>query len=240
MVAAFVCPMVLAYGAGAGPGWWLGLMPALGLLALLVLDLRRGPSLAIAGGSEEETGRLPRDFWVAWAFLVAAIGVEFSIVFWAATLVERQATTTVAEAAAIAAAFLGGMFLGRLALSSGVGRRWRTPAMVSGGLAVAAAGAALAWVSTSPTLSTVALLLAGLGVAVLYPLGVAAAIAAAPGRLAQAGNRLTLASGLAILVAPLALGAVADATGVVAGWTLVLVLAGVAFVPVAVLARTQG
>ena len=61
------------------------------------------------------------------------------------------------------------------------------------------------------------------------PLGVAAALAGAPGQLALAGNRLTLASGLAILLAPLALGAIADATGVIAGWGLVLGLVAVAF-----------
>jgi hypothetical protein len=60
---------------------------------------------------------------------------------------------------------------------------------------------------------------------VLYPVGVAAALAVAPRQLAAAGARVTLASGVAILVAPLALGAIADLTGVVAGWALVLALA---------------
>jgi hypothetical protein len=60
---------------------------------------------------------------------------------------------------------------------------------------------------------------------VLYPIGIAAALAVAPGQLAAAGARLTLASGVAVLVAPLALGAIADLTSVVAGWALVLGLA---------------
>ena len=64
--------------------------------------------------------------------------------------------------------------------------------------------------------------------AILYPLGVAAALAGAPEQLALAGNRLTMASGLAILLAPLALGAIADATGVIAGWGLVVGLVAVA------------
>ena len=62
----------------------------------------------------------------------------------------------------------------------------------------------------------------------LYPLGVAAALAAAPGRLTLAGTRLTLASGAAILVAPFALGAAADAAGVPVAWGLVVVLSLVA------------
>jgi len=89
-------------------------------------------------------------------------------------------------------------------------------------------GAGVVWVSTAAILSGAALFLAGVGVAILYPLGVAAALAGAPEQLGLAGNRLTMASGLAILLAPLALGAIADATGVIAGWGLVLGLVAVA------------
>jgi hypothetical protein len=81
---------------------------------------------------------------------------------------------------------------------------------------------------------------AGLGVAGLYPLGVAAALAAAPGRLAAAGARLTLASGTAVLVAPLALGLAADAAGVEIAWGLVIALAVTAFTLVLALPATGG
>ena len=93
----------------------------------------------------------------------------------------------------------------------------------------------IAWVSTSAPLSGAALFIAGLGVAGLYPLGVAAALGAAPGRLTLAGTRLTLATGTAILVAPFALGVAADAAGVPVAWGLVVVLSLVALGLVAVL-----
>ena len=228
MTAAFAGPVVVAAGASFGPGWWFGLLPALGLFGVVAFDLRSRRHL-VEAASPAAGGGLPRSYWLAWAFLVAAVSIEFSIVFWGATLVERRAGVTIPEATAIGALFLAGMFLGRLALSMGLGAGHDTRRSAAAALALAAVGASLAWVSTSSVLSGLALFIAGLGVASLYPLGIAAALSGVPpGRLTLAGNRLTLASGLAILVAPLALGAIADATGVVAGWALVLCLVAIA------------
>lgn len=229
MIAAFVGPVVVAAGASVGPGWWFGLVPALGLLGIVAVDLRSRRRVVAAGPARLDSEGLPRSYWLAWAFLVAAISVEFSFVFWGATLVERRAQVTIPEATAIGALFLGGMFVGRLGLSLGIGAGHDTRRNAAVGLVLAAVGASLVWVSTAAAVSGIALFIAGLGVATLYPLGVGAALAGAPGQLALAGNRLTLATGVAILVAPLALGAIADATGVVAGWGLVLGLVAVGF-----------
>jgi MFS family permease len=229
MIAAFVGPVIVAAGASVGPGWWFGLVPALGLLVLVALDLRSRRHLVATAPPDTDHDHLPRAYWLAWAFLVAAISVEFSIVFWGATLVERRTHVPIPQATAIGALFLGGMFAGRLGLSVGVGAGHDIRRNAATGLVLAGVGSGVAWVSTAPILSGLALFLAGVGVAILYPLGVAAALAGAPGQLALAGNRLTLASGLAILLAPLALGAIADATGVIAGWGLVLGLVAVAF-----------
>ena len=228
MIAAFVGPVIVAAGASIGPGWWFGLLPALGLLGVVALDLRSRRN-AMTAPTDTDRDPLPRAYWLAWAFLVAAISVEFSIVFWGATLVERRTHVSTPEATAIGALFLGGMFAGRLGLSVGIGAGHEIRRNAAAGLVLAGLGAGVAWVSTAPILSGFGLFLAGVGVAILYPLGVAAALAGTPGQLALAGNRLTLASGLAILLAPLALGAIADATGVIAGWGLVLGLVAVAF-----------
>jgi hypothetical protein len=229
MIAAFVGPVIVAAGASIGPGWWFGLLPALGLLGVVALDLRSRRNAAAATAGDTDRDPLPRAYWLAWAFLVAAISVEFSIVFWGATLVERRTNVPTPEATAIGALFLGGMFAGRLGLSVGIGAGHDIRRNAAAGLVLAGVGAGVAWVSTASILSGFGLFLAGVGVAILYPLGVAAALAGAPGQLALAGNRLTLASGLAILLAPLALGAIADATGVIAGWGLVLGLVADAF-----------
>jgi MFS family permease len=234
MVSAFVCPVVLAAAFGTGLPWGLGLAPALGLLVIVGLDLRAGPRLVRASGTSDSTP-LPKGFWLAWAFLVAVIAVEFSIVFWGATLIERQTGVETAVATLLGALFLGGMFVGRLGQSMGLGTAGDIRRSAAIGLVLAGTGSGIAWVSTLPLVSGAALFVAGLGVAGLYPLGIAAALAAAPGRLTLAGTRLTLASGVAILVAPLALGAAADAAGVPVAWGLVVALSLVALGLVTVL-----
>ena len=227
MVTAFLCPVLLAFASGSGLHWGLGLLPALGLLAIVGLDLRSGPRLVRASGTSDRA-RLPPAFWLAWTFLVSVIALEFSIVFWGATLVERQTGVATEVATLLGGLFLGGMFVGRLGQSIGLGTAGDIRRSAAIGIALAATGATMAWVSMSPPVSGAAFFLAGLGVAGLYPLGVAAALATAPGRLTLAGTRLTLASGTAILVAPFALGALADAAGVPVAWGLVVVLSLVA------------
>ncbi len=232
MVSAFVCPVVLSAAALARLPWGLGLAPALVLLSIVGADLRAGARLAQASEGSA-TGRLPRTYWLAWAFLVAAIAVEFSIVFWGATLVQRRTGVDTPVAILLGGLFLAGMFVGRSVQSFGLGTGGdlRRPAAI--GVGLAALGASLAWISTVPVLSGAALFVAGLGVAGLYPLGVASALAAAPGQLTLAGTRLTLASGTAILAAPVALGVAADATSVPVAWGLVVGLALVALALVA-------
>ena len=234
MVSAFVCPVVLATASGSGLPWGLGLVPALGLLVIVGLDLRAGPRL-VRASAIHDGARLPSGFWLAWVFLVSVIAVEFSIVFWGATLIQRLTGVTTEVATLLGALFLGGMFVGRLGQSLGLGTGGDIRRSAAIGIVLAGTGAAIAWVSTSAPLSGAALFVAGLGVAGLYPLGVAAALAAAPGRLTLAGSRLTLASGTAILVAPFALGAAADAAGVPVAWGLVIALSLVALSLVAVL-----
>jgi MFS family permease len=225
MVAAFIGPLAVATAVTNALPWGLGLAPAFGLLVLVAVDLRAGARVAATAEVGDVRGRLPSGYWLSWAFLVAAVAIEFSIVFWGATLIQRRTGVETATATALGGLFLGGMFVGRLVLSLGLGTGGdiRRPAAI--GVVLAIAGASIAWTSTASALSAGGLFVAGLGVAGLYPLGVAAALATTPDQPALAATRLTLASGLAVLVAPLALGAVADVLGVVAGWGLVVAFA---------------
>lgn len=220
MVAGLTCPLAIAACAAAGLPWGLGLLPALVPLAIAGLDLGGAGAAEAAAANGDD--RLPRGFWVAWGLAAAAVAMEFSFIFWGSTLVGLRTGVATPTATALAGLFVGGMLAGRFvqALGIGTGGDPRRPALV--GVALAVAGAIGAWSSTVPLVSGAAFVVAGLGVGGLYPLAAAAALAAAPGRLAVAGPRLTLASGLAIMAAPLLLGALTDATGVLAGWWVVL------------------
>jgi MFS family permease len=230
MVAAFVCPLAIATAVTDDLPWGTGLFPAFGLMVVVALDLRAGARFDARAEVAAIHGRLPSAYWLVWAFVVAAVAVEFSIVFWGATLIQRRTGVETPAATLLGGLFLAGMFTGRLgqSLGLGTGGDLRRPAAV--GVVLAISGASVAWFSTVAAISAAGLFMAGLGVAGLYPLGVAAALATVPGQPSFAGTRLTLASGLAILIAPLALGAVADAMGVIVGWGLVVGFALIALV----------
>jgi hypothetical protein len=96
---------------------------------------------------------------------LSVIAIEFSIVFWGATLIQRQTGVSTEAATLLAALFLGGMFVGRLAQSAGVGTTGDVRRAAAIGVVLAGTGAAIAWVSTSAPVSGAALFIAGLGVA---------------------------------------------------------------------------
>lgn len=219
MVGPFVVPLIIALGLATGIGWQLVFLPALVLLAMSLRDaLRHGIPMAQRAVA---AGRLPRAYWLAWALLVTVIGVEFAVVFWAATLVERQTDASIGDAALAAGGFFAGMLLGRIALSVPAVGRIRPRLLMRGGLGLALAGTLVVWSAQTPVISGLGLVLAGLGVAGQYPLGSALALAAGQSAPGAAAARLTLASGTAILASPLLLGAVADVVGVAQAWVLV-------------------
>jgi len=93
--------------------------------------------------------------------------------------------------------------------------------MMRVGLVAALLGSLLAWAAQDVVSAGLGIYLGGLGTGFLYPLGVALALALAPGLQDRGSARLVLASGVAILVAPFMLGLAADAAGVSIAWLLV-------------------
>ncbi len=146
MVASLSVPLVIGLGENSGVGWQLAFVPA-GVLILLGLGMTRGrrdatPEVTVL------VGRLPGRYWLAWWLLVLVVSVEFSIVFWASTLVERQVGISLGDATLVATMFYAGMGTARVALSfhlvSGHDPLW----LIRGSLAVALLGSLLAWSSS--------------------------------------------------------------------------------------------
>ncbi len=103
--------------------------------------------------------------------------------------------------------------------------------LVVAGLAVAAAGVAVQAASTAPVAALVGLVLLGLGVAGLFPLALALAVAAAPARTVEVSGRCVVAGSAAVLLGPLVVGQLADVVGLRSALgvlPLVLLGAGVA------------
>jgi MFS family permease len=234
MVTALAIPVAVGATTVAGVGWRpLFLVPVAALAALTVIASRqaRAPGGAVEGRRAD--GTVPAPFWRAWTFVLLGVAIEFSVLFWASTLVATRTGLPLPEAVSLGAFFLVGILGGRLAISSGVAGRVASSRLLVAGLGLAVAGAFLVWVATDVPLAAAALVLVGIGTGMFYPIGVTVAMAQAPDAPVVASTRLQLATGTAVLTAPLALGVIADAVGVVSGWLLVPLLAAAA---VAVLA----
>ncbi len=219
MIAVISVPIAISIGESSGLGWQLALVVAVVLIAagLWASRARREVSAQVA----TEVGRLHGRFWLAWWLIVLAVSVEFSIVFWASTLVERQVGISLGNATLVAASFYAGMATTRVGLSLHLVGGRDPIRLMRIGLAVALLGSLLAWGAHGVALAGLGIYLGGLGTGLLYPLGVSVALALAPGLQDRASARLILASGIAILVAPFLLGLSAEMSGVSMAWLLV-------------------
>ena len=121
-------------------------------------------------------------------------------------------------------AFYVGILVGRLAGAGLTVRPGRSVALVWASLALTAAGFVVFWLAGHPVLGIVGLLVAGIGVANLYPLSLALTLEAAPGRTDAANAVIQLIGGLAVVVAPFLLGALADHSGLHTAFAVELVL----------------
>ena len=218
-VSQLVVPLAIGLGIAISFGWQFVVVPVLALMVLLFVRSRPAEAAIHAAGSMN--GRLPRAYWLPWMLTVSVIGLEFGVIVWGSTLVERQTGVTLADATLTISAFVGGLILARVLLSlPGLGRL--DPIL---GIRVAVVLTIVAvmvpWLSSSYEISAVGMLVAGFGIGMLYPLCAAITLAAAPDQPAAASSRLVLAAGLALLVGPLVLGVVADFAGISAGWLLV-------------------
>ena len=219
MVGSISVPIVIGLGENSGLGWQLAFVVAGGLIAIGLLGTRwRQEASAVA---VRHVGRLTKGYWLAWWLLVLVVSVEFAIVFWASTLVERQVGVSLADATLVAASFYAGMAASRFGLSfAAVGGR--DPMMLMRlGLALALAGSLLAWSASGVAVAGLGIFLGGVGVGFQYPLCVSVALALVPNLQDTGSARLILASGVAILVAPFVLGVAADAAGVSTAWLLI-------------------
>ena len=210
-VAGILAPLLLGLAAMTGLGGRLPLllmaaaMAVLGVVALLAAREDRA-SVQVAVEAEVPQVRFLRlEAGRRWLALVCAVAVEFCFVVWG---VARLTATGLdaGQAAIIAAAFQIGMALGRVLGSWLIGRM----SMVPVGSALTAAGTLLVVVFDAWPVIGAGQLLAGFGVATLYPM-LLARLMRTPGLRPEFGASLgALASGTAIIVAPAVLALLAS------------------------------
>jgi predicted MFS family arabinose efflux permease len=220
-VAASVATILASTAVGAaertGLGWRAAVLLPLLVPALLAARWGRVPFPEArrprSAAGDAGRGRLPAAFWAYWAVLFLGIAAEWSVGLWGSEFLASGVGLTRADAASALGVFFAAMVAGRV-LGSRLARRASVALLLPGSLLVALAGFPLFWLGPTPGLAVVGLAVFGLGIANVYPLGVAAATGAAPDLADAASARLAIAGGGAGLSAPLALGWLADRFGI--------------------------
>jgi MFS family permease len=222
--ASVLAPLAVAAALAGGLGWRLGYLgfPLVALAVLLLLARR-----TVLPAPPDPRPRSPAGDGVAapmlghWTDVLLAVSAEFCMVFWAPSALADWHGATADQAPAVAALFLVGMAGGR-ALAAPVTHWLPTArAVLLTGSGLATVGFAVFWAGPTLALAGAGLLVAGLGVALLYPATVSRAVAAWPHAPDRAAARAALASGLAIGGAPYLLARLADAAGLRPAYLLV-------------------
>jgi MFS family permease len=207
-------------------GWRIALLASLAVPALAWWSNRR---LAIDAPppSRVARGRLPGMFWIAAAMLFCTTAAEWCITAWGASFVEDAAEVSTDTAVTLMAGYFGGVLVGR-ALGSRLARRHDPARLLALALAVAAVGFAVLWPSKAPAQALVGLSLLGIGLGNLFPMGMSVTVALTPEQAALASGRAVAVTSFAVVLAPLTVGTLADATSLTAALGVVPVMLALA------------
>jgi MFS family permease len=226
---AVLAPLFIGGFQSTGAGWRLAILCAPTLFVGSALYFRRMAVPREASAARERpvaSGSFPLAFWLYWLVLICSVAVEWSIIVWSALTLEKSGVP-VSVATMLVSLFFVAEMGGRL-LGSRVARRASGPALLLTSLALTALGFGFFWLCPLAVVKIGGLLLAGLGVANLYPLSLAIALGTVPGRMGVASARLSLGGGLATLAAPLALGWLAGQLGIQLAYGIIPLLLALA------------
>jgi fucose permease len=214
---AIVAPLLVGASAASGLGWRAALvLPVVALVLLAARFFSRPINLPPNTAKDDASADGPilsPLYWAFWTLVALGVASEWCIGYWGADFLADETGLTRPAAATSLTAFFAAMLVGRVA-SSRLARTLPPAALLAVTLFVALLGFPLFWLSPGTLLALAGLFLTGLGIGGVYPLGISAAIAAAPGNTDAAAARLAIGGGGAILVAPFALGALADKVGI--------------------------
>ena len=179
-------------------------------------------------GSEKIVGSAARSITLLAALCAAAFLVEDAIQNWSALHLERGLGASPALGGAAPGIYAGAMFIGRV-LGQRIGDRLSERALLSGGAGMAAVGAAILTLASSPPIALVGLALAGAGISTVAPalFGAAGRLAGPRGR-GAAIARVTSLGYSGFIFGPAVVGLIAQATDLrTALGTLALMALGV-------------
>lgn len=228
-IGSIVAMSCLAALTAAGMPWRVGLLVPLLAIGAVGLAYHGEPIGTQSGDYIPAIDRasMPRRFWAFWATLLLAVGIEWSVTFWAVPYLKDVLDLSAAAATMATGGLFTAIVIGRV-LGSRWTRRQRVDQLLPKALLLTLGGAVLLLRGPVP-LALVGLLITGLGIANLYPLALSLVMNSGfrYGDLVSA--RCTAAVGLALMVFPLIVGRLADILSIRTALTwIVLVLIGLA------------
>ena len=210
-------PAIIGLGIGLFDDWrlvfWVGV--AFWLLAYVArrtVDLPQRKKLKVPSDKSSDEP-LPRLFWLYWLTLFAAVAVEWSVISWTPNFLIDHMQLLPETASLAMTFFFVAIIVGRF-VGSILARHYRALYLLLLAQGIAIIGFPFLWLSDSVALTYFGLTLVGLGVANLFPLGLATASNIGEEYADKASSRVSQAAGLAILTAPFVLGNLADGIGI--------------------------
>jgi fucose permease len=239
-LAATTVPLIIGGLQYTPVGWRGALFLPLLLVALLALPLGRAPlpTATVHASTEQHRVRLPLAFWLAWLVVFLGVSIEWTLIIWSADFFETVVGLARRDAATLVSVFLGAMLVGRFA-GSRLAHNINTSTLLLASVLLTLIGFPLFWLAPNVLLNIIGLAVAGLGVANMFPLGIALALGSAPGQTDIASARASLAGSTAVLSAPFTLGWAADQFNIHAAFSIVAVWTVLALVLVLLARATQ-
>ncbi len=223
VLAGIAAPLAVAAALAAQVGWRVGYLVPIAVLGLLIIARRTRADVTVDSADEMGERRVGLGAQlVRWSGVVLSVMVEFAFVLWAAAASQAWHGASPPQAAWAPSVFIAGMATGRFA-GAALDHRVSVAALRVASVALVLAGFAGFWLTTGLYAGYAWLLVAGLGVASLYPVTLTELVTTSP--TPSAGGRWgAVASGTAIILSPQLLGRLADASSLRSAFLLIPVL----------------
>lgn len=224
---AVLSPLAVGIFEDIGIGWRMAIVVGLiawVLLALWGRDVKIPPTHQQNLPIGQTPQPLPLMFWAYWIVIFLGAVIEWSIIFWGADFLEKNAGLEATTASTMMTVFFLAVVIGRV-LGSRLARSVDLRVLLFGAYVLLMIGFVPFWLAPTAEISILGLFIAGLGVANTFPLALSTASGiVTPAQSDIASGRVSLGAGLAIFLGPQILGVVADGSSISAAYSIVAVV----------------
>lgn len=237
---AALAPLVIAFGLSINLDWRLALWFGAGVWLIAWLTQRNvaHPTSPKAKNDQRSNGQLPPIFRLYWLIVFIGVAIEWCMVFWVADFLITVGNIAPDFASTLVGIFYASMIIGRL-LGSRLTHKLATMRLLLMVVITIAIGFPIFWLSSNLIGTVLGLVIVGIGLSNLFPLGLAAASNIGADNVNRSSARVSQAAGLAILIAPQTLGTLADSWGIFRAYGVLPILLFILLILILVVIRSE-